>query len=82
MLQRLRDESAFNPELLHVLDVVEEGMLLILDDTPNVRRSTGNTDIAASLGLLRVTQQTGHGRRRSVGNIARDLGSTSPSSQE
>lgn len=82
MVQKLRDESASNRELLHVLDVVEKSMLLILDDTPNTRRTTGGTDIAASLNLLGVTPQVGHGRRRSVGNIARELGPASLSSQE
>ncbi|CAN9258203.1 unnamed protein product [Alternaria alternata] len=82
MVQKLRDENPLDHELLHVLDVVEKSMLLILDDTPNTGHSTGGTDIAASLNLLRVTQQAGHGRRRSVGNIARELGPASLSSQE
>jgi len=82
MVQKLRDENPLDRELLHVLDVVEKSMLLILDDTPNTGHSTGGTDIAASLDFLRVTQQAGHGRRRSVGNIARELGPALLSSQE
>ena len=82
MVQEMRKKSETKRELLDVLDMVEKGMLLIHSDSPDIRRSTDGTEIATSSDSLNVTQQAGHGRRRSVGNIARDLGSTSPSSQE
>ena len=82
MVQEMRNKSKSKRELLDVLDVVEKNMLLIHNDSPDMRRSTDGTDIAASSDSLNVTQQAGHGRRRSVGNIARELGSTLPSSQE
>jgi len=74
MVQEMRNKSKSKRELLDVLDVVEKDMLLIHSDSPDMRRSTDGTDIAASSDSLNVTQQAGHGRRRSVGNIARDLG--------
>jgi len=74
MVQEMRNKSQSKCELLDVLDVVEKDMLLIHSDSPDMRRSTDGTEIAASSDSLNVTQQAGHGRRRSVGNIARDLG--------
>jgi len=74
MVQEMRNKSKSKRELLDVLDVVEKDMLLIHSNSPDMRRSTDGTDIAASSDSLNVTQQAGHGRRSSVGNIARDLG--------
>ncbi|KAH6865218.1 kinase-like domain-containing protein [Alternaria rosae] len=82
MIEKLRKDSARNDELLHVLTVAKDDMLVILNDTGDTGHKTVGAGTPTSPDHLKVAEKGKHGRRRSVGNIARELGSTSPSSQE
>jgi hypothetical protein len=77
MIARLQEDSVSNSDLLDILKAVQNDMLLILGDNANSGHKTHGTDIPASPNFLGVTQQAK--RRKSSGNIARDLGSVLPS---
>jgi hypothetical protein len=72
MILELQKKQNSNDDTLKILDAVRRGMLLVLDDN-TAALETDDTDEPSSAGLLRVTSPTSH-RRKSVGNIARQLG--------
>lgn len=68
MIANLREDSRSNSDMSCILEIVENDMLVILDDY-EFQGVAGNKPPDS----LQV-HQTNHRRRRSVGNIARDLG--------
>ena len=78
MIARLQEDSASNSDLLDILKAIQNDMLVILDDSAGSKHEIHATNISASPNFLGVTQQAKR-RRKSSGNIARDLGSVLPS---
>lgn len=72
MIARLREESVSNSDLLSILEAVQD-MLVVLDDDAKNWNETHSTDVPTSSTFLGVTQQPKR-RRKSSGNIARNLG--------
>ena len=82
MIEKLRKEIDTNRELLHVLNAVDKDMLLILDDGAHAGPSTNGADVSINSDFLGVARQARRGRRKSVGNIARNLGSILSTARE
>jgi hypothetical protein len=77
-MTRLQEQSKANNDLRDILNVVQNDMLVIVDDRVESTQLTHSTDTSISQNFLGVTQHAMR-RRKSSGNIARDLSSGIPS---
>jgi hypothetical protein len=73
MLDRLLAENALDSNLTAILTAVRDDMLLILDGDADPEHNNHGTCISPSPNSLGVPQQT-RCRRKSCGNISRNLG--------
>lgn len=73
MLKRLQGELSSDNDVLRIIETVENDMLVVLDESDNQRRGVHDSKNLASSASLQATPDMKRGRK-SLGNIARDLG--------